>query len=105
MANQQNAPDPNTGSPDDPKLEDLIDLWLGRSAIRFNPRFPPAMERVYVAETTAARMRVMWLSSLIGCITAVVLAPLVWRLMADAHALVGLVWLGIGLPFRWCLTC
>lgn len=83
---------------DELPLDALIEAWLDRPAARLDHRFPPALEAVYAAETASARQRAVWVSSLAGCITAIVLVLPVWRLLSDAHPLVRLVWLEIGLP-------
>ncbi len=84
-------------------LADLIVTWLAAPASRLDHRFPPALEQVYLSETTAARRRAVRVSSLAGCIAAIVLALPVWLLLSDAHGTVRLVWLEIGLPIS-CLS-
>lgn len=80
----------------DVSLADLIEAWLGAPPTRLDPRFPPALERVYAAETAAARQRAAWVSSMAGCIAAVALVVPGWNLLSDAHALDRLPWLEIG---------
>ncbi len=83
---------------DDVSLADLIETWLAAPVARLDQRFPPALERVYLAETAVARRRAVWVSSLAGCLAAIVLVMPVWRLLSDAHDVVALAWFKIGLP-------
>jgi diguanylate cyclase (GGDEF)-like protein len=88
---------------DENDLPHLIDAWLATPALRLHQGFPPPLERIYAAEIAPARRRAVWISSLAGCITALALAYPVWRLFADAHALVRLIWFEIGIPIS-CLS-
>jgi len=88
---------------DDVSLASLTEAWLGTPAVRLDQRFAPKLERVYVAETAAARRRAVWVSSLAGCLAGIALAFPAWRLLSETHALAKLPWLELGLAI--CVSC
>ncbi len=79
-------------------LETEIELWLCEKRRQVEPRFPPACEAVYLADTAGARLSALRLATLIGVVTGICLAPALWQLMPDARWAVLWVWCGIAVP-------
>jgi diguanylate cyclase (GGDEF)-like protein len=83
--------------PADPRAEALA-VWLSHARRRIDPRFPPAIERVWEAESTPERIRALKLATATACITAIVTMPLLWRLLSDSHAAIRALWIFGGIP-------
>jgi diguanylate cyclase (GGDEF)-like protein len=83
---------------DDLPVEDALETWLQPGAVRINPAFPPALEAVYMADITPARLRFMRVSTMTGVLAGALLVPPLWRFVPDAHAAILAIWLGIALP-------
>ena len=79
-------------------LEAEIELWLSEKRRQVEPRFPPACEAVYLADTAKARLDALKTSIAIGLVTGICLAPAMWQLMPEARWAVLWVWCGIAVP-------
>jgi diguanylate cyclase (GGDEF)-like protein len=86
---------------DDPPGDDRAEAlaaWLSRARRRIDPRFPPAIEALWEADSTAERIRALKLATGTACVTAIVTLPLLWFLLPDAHASIRVLWIFGGIP-------
>ena len=84
-----------------PKQDDRADAlarWLSHAGRQFDPRFPREIKGEWEAQNGPSRIRALRLSALTGCVTGGLMAPLLWRMMPDAHAAIRFWWLGAALP-------
>lgn len=72
--------------------------WLSQAGRRFDPRFPPALEEFYLAETAVLRSRDQMLRSTMGIIVGVCLLPLFLALMPEVRGTLLRLWLGVAMP-------
>ncbi len=83
-------------------LEDAIETWLRPGPARIVPRFPAALEAIYLAETADSKLVALRLSTAIGLATGLLITPALWVLMPDRHAAIRIAWLLIGVPSGLC---
>ena len=76
----------------------LLAQWLQKAGRQLNPAFPACIETKYLAESSGERVRSMKVSTLTGCITGIVMTPLLWWLMPDIHPIILGLWLATALP-------
>lgn len=76
------------------RLDCAIDSWLPRARRQIVPRFPPLLEASFQAEHAASRLLSLRIGASVGTLAGLLIVPVAWRLMPDAHA--AIIWL-------WCL--
>lgn len=76
----------------------MLTNWLSGAQHRIDPRFPPAIEALWEAESTADRVGALKLATFTACVTAILALPLLWMCLRDAHASIRVLWLFGGIP-------
>ena len=82
----------------DSSIEAALDQWLGRKRRQVEPRFPPALETLYIAETAGTKITALKVATLIGIASAAIATPTLLRLLPDAQWAVLWVWCGMAIP-------
>ncbi len=77
---------------------DALAHWLSRGSRRLDPRFPPAIEALWEAESTPERVRALKVSTFVACLTGIATLPLLARLLPDAHDAIRALWIFGGIP-------
>ena len=79
-------------------LETGLDEWLRPRPVQILPGFPPALEAVFRAESTPSKLRAMRISTAIGVVAGLGIAPALWVLMPDGHKAILALWLLTAVP-------
>ncbi len=83
-------------------LENAVETWLRPGPAQIVPRFPPALEAVYIAETAESKLFALRISTAIGLAAGLLITPALWVLMPDRHGAIRIAWMLIGVPSGLC---